>query len=95
MNKEQISFTTTDIAKEIDIPRNRLKEWQRLGYINQPSIEKSAGSGTAGCYSVKDLCEIHLFSFLLKFGVSRDIASLMIRSDDLVGVLKGKIVRGR
>jgi hypothetical protein len=68
------SFTTFDIVKRLGIKRERLKDWIGRGFI-RPSIQKAKGVGTKSLFDRMDLYFIKLFEFLVKAGLSREVAS--------------------
>ena len=75
---EEKSYSTLDIVKKLDIPRERLREWIDRGFI-VPSIERSSGQGTKNLFSRKDVYLIALFEKFLVSGISRKMAARLIQ----------------
>ena len=71
-------FSTLDVVKALDIPRERLREWMNKGYI-EPSIQQAKGQGTKALFSRRDVYGIALFRRLLESGFTRDKAAAFIR----------------
>ena len=71
-------FTTFDIIKALKIPRERLREWMKLGFI-KPTIDAD-GQGTKSIFTRQDTYRVELFSQLLKMGFQRKLASKFIES---------------
>ncbi len=67
-------YSTLDIVRILDIPRERLREWLNRGFI-RPSIQEAKGPGTKALFSHEDLHRILLFKQLLENGLSRELAS--------------------
>lgn len=71
-------FSTLDIVKALDIPRERLREWMNRGYI-EPSIQKASGQGTKALFSRADIYLVALFKKLIGLGFSRKSASDFVK----------------
>ena len=52
-------FSTLDIVKARNIPRERLREWMTRGFI-QPS-QPAAGPGTRASFTRKDVYAVEFF----------------------------------
>lgn len=73
-----VDFTTFDIIKLLDIPRERLQDWMNRGFI-KPSIQTAQGKGTKNIFSRYNVYGIELFKRLLDFGVNREVASKFVK----------------
>ncbi|MBW1716551.1 MAG: hypothetical protein JRJ77_12135 [Deltaproteobacteria bacterium] len=75
----QEKYSTLDICKILDIPRERFREWQVRGFI-EPSIQKAEGQGTKALFSRFDLYYIALFKHLIeKCRLPRENAAIFLR----------------
>ncbi|MBT4485358.1 MAG: hypothetical protein HOC71_16960 [Candidatus Latescibacteria bacterium] len=72
-------FSTFDIIRIFDIPRERLQDWINRGYIF-PSLKTAEGKGTKNIFSHWDLYGIELFQRLIISGHMREIASIYYKS---------------
>jgi hypothetical protein len=70
-------FSTVDIVKVLEIPRERLRSWMKEGFI-QPTIP-ARGQGTKAVFSRHDIYSISLFDNLLDAGFRRDVAASQMR----------------
>ncbi|MFC1607137.1 hypothetical protein ACFL47_04120 [Candidatus Latescibacterota bacterium] len=72
-------FTTFDIAYILEMPRERLQEWVKKGFI-KPSIETAKGQGTKNLFSYWDLIGFALFDKIVDKlkGGSRTVAKAYI-----------------
>jgi len=70
-------FSTLDIVKTIEIPRERLRSWMKERFV-VPSIP-ARGQGTKAVFSRYDIYGISLFNDLLDAGFRRDIAASQMR----------------
>ncbi len=66
----EITYTTFDINRILNINRNCLQPWLDGGFIT-PSIQRATRQGTKNIFSLNDLYKIWLFQKLLDIGVSR------------------------
>ena len=66
-------FSTLDIVKTLEIPRERLRSWMKEGFI-QPTVP-AEGQGTKAVFSRKDVYAVALFKDLLGAGFRREIAA--------------------
>jgi hypothetical protein len=57
-------YSTLDIVKSLDIPRERLRDWMNRGFIT-PSKE-AKGQGTKALFSRIDVYAISLFRYLVE-----------------------------
>jgi DNA-binding transcriptional MerR regulator len=71
-------FTTFDIIKALKIPRERLREWMKLGFI-KPTIAAD-GQGTKALFSRQDAYRVELFRRLIQIGLQRKLAAQFIES---------------
>jgi DNA-binding transcriptional MerR regulator len=67
-------FSTLDIVKLLDIPRERLRVWIDKGYI-KPSLQTAEKQGEKHLFSVVDLYTIEIFKYLIERGYNRERAS--------------------
>ena len=65
-------FSTLDIVKTLEIPRERLRSWMKEGFV-RPSVP-AEGQGTKAVFSRHDVYAVSLFKDLLGAGFRRDIA---------------------
>ena len=66
-------FSTLDIVKTLEIPRERLRSWMKEGFI-QPTVP-AKGQGTKAVFSRNDVYAVALFNDLLGAGFRREIAA--------------------
>ncbi|MCB2141197.1 hypothetical protein KQH27_00650 [bacterium] len=72
------SFSTFDLCKQINIPRERLREWINRGYV-RPSIQRAQGVGTKSLFSRIDAFSVILFKYLIeKLRVYRETAAQLV-----------------
>ena len=74
----QNEFTTFDIIKALEIPRERLREWMKLGFIKP--TQEADGKGTKAIFTKQDCYRVELFRQLLQMGLQRKLASQFIES---------------
>jgi hypothetical protein len=77
LNFMQDTFSTLDIVKALRIPRERLRDWMKNGFV-VPTI-LSQGQGTKAVFTRDDIYLAALFMDLLKKGFKRNRASDLIR----------------
>ncbi len=65
-------FSTLDIVKALEIPRERLREWMNRGYV-RPSTP-AQGQGKKAVFTRQDVYNVQVFRQLVDFGVERDTA---------------------
>jgi len=70
-------FSTLDIVKALNIPRERLRDWMNHGFVVPTT--RSEGQGTKAVFTRDDIYLVALFVDLLKKGFKRDRASDLIR----------------
>jgi hypothetical protein len=70
-------FSTLDIVKTLEIPRERLRSWMKEGFV-QPTIS-ARGQGTKAVFRRHDIYAVALFNDLLNAGFRREIAASHIR----------------
>ena len=68
------TFSTFDVMRILDIPRERLQDWIARGFI-EPSGGKAVGRGTKNIFTLWDLCGIVLFQGLVDSGTPRKLAA--------------------
>lgn len=66
-------YSTLDIVKALDIPRERLRDWMIRGFI-KPSLP-STGKGTIAVFTKADVFGVALFGKLLEKGFKREMAA--------------------
>lgn len=66
-------FSTFDIQRINEIPRERLRDWLTKGFI-KPTYE-AQGKGTRASFTKNDLYCIEMFKRLLKAGIHRENAA--------------------
>jgi hypothetical protein len=66
-------YSTLDIVKALNIPRERLRDWMTRGFI-KPSLP-STGKGTIAIFTKEDIYGIAIFGKLLEKGFKREVAS--------------------
>ncbi len=66
-------YSTFDIARILEIPRDRIHDWMRRGFIS-PSIVTAHGHGSKNLFSRWDVYGIALFHNIVKGGTSREWA---------------------
>lgn len=68
-------YTTFQIIKALNIPRERLKDWMEKGFV-KPSLQQARGKGTKALFSLLDVYSLALFKHLIEeCHFSRDAAS--------------------
>ena len=70
-------FSTFDINKTLEIPRERLRDWMVRGFV-EPSIQ-AEGAGTRAVFDRVDVYLVALFQELLEGGLSRSMAAIFIK----------------
>jgi hypothetical protein len=70
-------FSTLDIVKALEVPRERLRSWMKEGFVEATIPAK--GQGTKAVFSRYDIYGISLFGDLLRTGFRRDIAASHMR----------------
>ena len=83
-------FSTFDIIKKLNIPRERLREWMKRGFI-EPTIG-SSGVGTKAIFTIQDVYKVLLFKHLIEIGFMREIAADFIKNLDIVELLSGDYI---
>jgi hypothetical protein len=71
-------YSTLDIVKALNIPRERLRDWMNRGFI-KPSLP-STRQGTIAIFTKADVFMVALFGKLLEMGFKREVASGYIES---------------
>ena len=73
MNKTNLLLSHHEVARILDVNKDRLRGWLNEGFIT-PSY-KSSGTGIANLYSVDSLYKLLAFKDLVDSGISRAIAA--------------------
>lgn len=71
-------YSTIDIVKALNIPRERLRDWMTRGFI-RPSLP-ATGKGTIAIFTKTDVYAVALFERLLMRGFKREVAAQYISS---------------
>jgi len=71
--KIEALYSTLDIVKALNIPRERLRDWMTRGFI-KPSLP-STGKGTIAIFTKADIFGVALFGRLLEKGFKREVAA--------------------
>ncbi len=66
-------FSTLDIVKALEIPRERLRSWMKEGFVR--AAVPARGQGTKALFRRSDIYSIALFGDLLGAGFRREIAA--------------------
>lgn len=66
-------YSTLDIVKALNIPRERLRDWMIRGFI-KPSLP-STRQGTIAIFTKSDVFGVALFKKLIERGFKREVAS--------------------
>jgi DNA-binding transcriptional MerR regulator len=72
------NYTATEIAENLGIRIERLRDWINRGLV-VPSIQKASGRGIKNLFSKYDLYRIYLFEKLLDYGINRTRAQKLSR----------------
>jgi hypothetical protein len=72
-------YTTFDIIRALNIPRERLRHWLEEGLVH-PSIQKAKGVGDKALFSYQDVVAIALMANLIDIGFSKLHACIMAGS---------------
>lgn len=71
--KKEAKYSTLDIVKALDIPRERLRDWMNRGYI-EPTLP-AHGHGTKAGFTKSDVYGVALFRKLVEKGFKRELAA--------------------
>lgn len=69
-------FSTLDIVKALDIPRERLRDWMDRKFITPTTI--ADGQGTKAVFTLQDVYSVALFQCLIRHGFNRKAASMFV-----------------
>ena len=72
MNKTNLLLSHHEVARILDVNKDRLRGWLNEGFI-KPSVP-STGRGKANLYSQNDLYALGLFMMLIDTGYSREFS---------------------
>ena len=75
--QEIASYRTLGICKALDIKRERLRDWIKVGHI-KPTLP-AHGQGTKAGFTLGDVYAIALFKKLTEQGFKRDLSAEIIR----------------
>ena len=70
-------FSTLDIVKKLNIPRERLRDWMSRGFV-KPS-QQAQGQGTKALFTRFDVHLVGIFRDLVDFGYKRSLAAHCIQ----------------
>ena len=70
-------YSTLDVVKALNIPRERLRDWMIRGFI-KPSLP-STRKGTISIFTKDDILKVALFHKLLNYGLKRKVAATYIK----------------
>lgn len=70
-------FSTLEICKALDIPRERLRDWMNRDFII-PTV-RATGQGTKAEFNRNDAYIVALFEFLLDYGMDRETSASFLR----------------
>ena len=77
-DKLSLVYSTLDIVKYLDIPRERFRDWMSREYIEP--CQKAQGQGTKALFNCLDVYSIRLFQSLIEDRkLSRDEAGKLIK----------------
>ncbi len=71
-------FSTYDVMKILDLKRERLREWIKIGYAIP--TKPADGPGTKAIFSLIDVYNISLFRQLVDIGLHREHAMLYVEN---------------
>lgn len=71
-------YSTLDIVRALNIPRERFRDWLDRGFI-KPTIP-SAGRGKSARFTRHDIYKIAFFRKIVDAGISRELASKMVKT---------------
>jgi hypothetical protein len=71
------SFSTLDIGRALDIPRERLRDWMNRRFV-QPTVN-ATGQGRKAVFTRSDVYGIAFFRTLIESGFSREVAADYVR----------------
>ena len=77
-----IYYSTLDVCRLFEIPRERLREWMSHEFF-RPSQYVKCGRGEKALFNQKDLEKIHGFKRLIEQGIKRKIASSIIQGKSI------------
>jgi hypothetical protein len=61
-----MSYKLSDITQLYGLRGDRLRQWQRRGWLDKPSISVAKKPGESNEYNFTDLCKIGLFTYLVE-----------------------------
>lgn len=65
-------FSTLDIVKSLEIPRERLRDWMNRDFVTPSTVAN--GQGTRAIFTLPDVYSVALFRSLINYGFSRAVA---------------------
>jgi len=75
-------YSTIDLSKAFDIPRERLRDWMVKDFI-KPSLP-STSKGTIAIFTKNDACRVYLFDVLVDAGLTRKAAGKVAKGMNLI-----------
>jgi hypothetical protein len=75
--KMENEFSTLDIVKALQIPRERLRDWMNRSFI-EPSVPAD-GQGTKAVFTLHDVYGVALFRALIDNGFNRETSSRFVK----------------
>ena len=83
-------FSTFDIVKILEIPRERLKDWMNNGFVKPTT--PAQGRGSRAVFMREDVYIIALFKNMISWGLKREVAARIIRDGDPTSDLGMRLV---
>jgi len=83
-------YSTLDIVKALDIPRERLRDWMNKGFVKP--TKPAEGQGTKAIFTRYDVYNVELFRKLIAFGLNRKDAAALSQ-DETPNIVQGDIGR--
>jgi hypothetical protein len=87
----QETYTTSDILRILDIKKQRLRQWTKLGYV-EADVQVSTGSGNKSIFSIYQVYQISLFKKFVELGLNRWISGQFAQKLDYTewqGIVRG------
>ena len=70
------NYSTLDIVKALEIPRERFREWLTRGYVKPQ--KPARGHGRPAVFTIEDVWMVALFRNLIESGYKRDVAGAFL-----------------
>jgi hypothetical protein len=71
-------FSTLDIVRGLNIPRERLRDWMNRGFVRP--TQEAQGQGTKAVFTRFDICLVALFRNLVEMGFNRKLAGFCVEA---------------